>query len=148
MESIKNFVQLTEDVATSGQPKVEEFKLIADAGYEYIINLGMPDHPHAVKEEDRVISELGINYIHIPVKFDSPTKEEVRFFCNLMAFLKGKKIFVHCIMNYRVSAFMYHYLSKVEKYSDEMSRSLIFDHWEPDPIWKELLSWSSTEIGL
>lgn len=148
MESIKNFVQLTEDIATSGQPGVEEFKLIAEAGYEYIINLGMPNHPDAVKEEDRVISELGINYFHIPVKFDLPTKEQVRFFCNLMAFLKGKKIFVHCIMNYRVSAFMYHYLSKVEKHSEEKSRSLIFDQWEPDPIWQELMSWSSEDIGL
>jgi len=148
MESIKNFVQLTEDVATSGQPGIDEFKLIAGVGYEYIINLGMPDHPDAVKEEDRVISELGLIYVHIPVKFDFPTKEQVRFFCNLMAFLQGKKIFVHCIMNYRVSAFMYHYLSKVEKYSEKKSRSPIFDQWEPDPIWQELMSWSSEEIGL
>jgi protein tyrosine phosphatase (PTP) superfamily phosphohydrolase (DUF442 family) len=148
MESIKNFVQLTDDVATAGQPKFSEFKEIERAGYNYIVNLGMLDHPHAVVEEDKVVSDLGLTYVHIPVAFDSPTKEQVRFFCNLMSSLKGSKVFVHCIMNFRVSAFMYHYLSKVEKLSEEQSKSLMFNYWELDPVWEELMSWSSADIGL
>ncbi len=148
MESIKNFIQLTSEVVTAGQPQIDEFKVIADAGYKYVINLGMSDHPHAVADEDKVVSELGLTYLHIPVVFDSPTKEQVRFFCNVMSALKGTKIFVHCIMNFRVSAFMYHYLSKVEKLAEDQSKSLIFNYWELDPIWEELKSWSSSDIGL
>ena len=148
MQLIKNFVQLTDHVATAGQPTLDEFQLIADSGYRYVINLGMLNHPHAVAEEDRVIAELGLTYIHIPVKFDAPTKEQVKFFCHLMDSLKGAKIFVHCIMNFRVSAFMYHYLSKVEQLNDEQAKSLMFDYWELDPIWSDVMSWTASDIGL
>jgi len=148
MNSIKNYVPLTDCIATAGQPTLDQFKLIADSGYEYIINLGMPDHPHAVSEQDKAISELGLTYIHIPVKFDAPTKGQVRFFCNLMASLRGSKVFVHCIMNFRVSAFMYHYLSKVERQGDDQARSLMFNYWKPDPVWEDLLLWTSEDIGL
>lgn len=148
MDSIKNFIQLTNDIATAGQPKEIEFKGIANAGYKYVINLGMLDHPHALAEEDKVVAELGLTYIHIPVAFDSPTKEQVRFFCNLMSSLKGTKVFVHCIMNFRVSAFMYHYLSKIEKLPEPEAKSLMFEYWELDPVWEELMSWSSADIGL
>ena len=148
MESIKNFVQLTDDVATAGQPKADEFSEIADAGYRYVINLGMLDHPHAVNDEDKIASELGLTYLHIPVAFDAPTKEQIRFFCNVMFLLKGQKVFVHCIMNFRVSAFMYHYLSKVEKLPEAQAKSIMFEYWELNPVWEELMSWSSEHIGL
>jgi protein tyrosine phosphatase (PTP) superfamily phosphohydrolase (DUF442 family) len=148
MESIKNFVQLTNEVATAGQPMPDEFKAIADAGYKYVINLGMLDHPHAIVEEDKIVSELGLIYLHIPVAFDSPTKEQVRFFCNAMSVLKDQKVFVHCIMNFRVSAFMYHYLSKVEKLTEAQAKSLMFEYWELNPVWEELMSWSSEDISL
>lgn len=148
MNSIKNLVQMTTNIATAGQPKEIEFIDIADAGYKYVVNLGMPDHPHAVASENKVIAELGMTYIHIPIAFDSPTKEQVRFFCNWMSLLSGTKVFVHCIMNFRVSAFMYHYLSKVEKLPESESKSVMFDYWKLDPVWEEFMSWSSTDIGL
>lgn len=148
INSVKNFVQLTTDVATAGQPRETDFKDIAEAGYKYVVNLGMPGHPHAVPSENKVVTELGLTYIHIPVVFDSPTKDQVRFFCNLMSSLKGSKVFVHCIMNFRVSAFMYHYLSKIEKLPESEAKSLMFEYWELEPVWKELMSWSSADIGL
>ncbi|GGX74299.1 protein tyrosine phosphatase family protein [Saccharospirillum salsuginis] len=148
MEAIRNYVQLTENIATAGQPRADQFEVIADAGYQYIINLGMPNHPDAVQEEDKLISELGLGYIHIPVKFDSPTKEQVRTFCKVLSALKDQRVFIHCIMNFRVSAFMYHYLSKIERKSEVKSRSIMFDHWDLEPAWKNLMSWSSRELGL
>lgn len=148
MESIKNYVQLTENIATAGQPTLEEFELIADAGYKYVINLGMPDHPHAVKGQNEKIADLGLIYVHIPVKFDSPTKQQVKFFCELMTKLRTEMVFVHCIMNFRVSAFMYHYLSKIEKLTDKESKSLMFDYWELDPVWAEFMSWSAEDLGI
>jgi protein tyrosine phosphatase (PTP) superfamily phosphohydrolase (DUF442 family) len=148
MESITNFVQMTSRIATAGQPKADEFKSIAEAGYNYVINLGMLDHPHAVVEENKLVSDLGLTYLHIPVVFDSPSKEQVRFFCNVMSVLNEHKVFVHCIMNFRVSAFMYHYLSKVEKLPEVQAKSLMFEYWELDPVWEELMSWSSEKIGL
>jgi protein tyrosine phosphatase (PTP) superfamily phosphohydrolase (DUF442 family) len=148
MENIKNFIQLTDDIATAGQPTEEQFQLIADAGYQHVINLGMPDHPHAVSTEDKILAELGINYIHIPVRFDSPTKTQVTFFCQVLSALKSKKVFVHCIMNFRVSAFMYHYLRHVEERAEQESKSLMFNYWQLDDVWRDLMNWTADELNL
>ena len=52
------------------------------------------------------------------------------------------KIFVHCVVNFRVSAFMYHYLKLAKGYTDEDARSPMFEKWAPymDDVWANLLS--------
>ena len=148
METIRNFVQLTENFGTAGQPTVDQFSTIAAHGYKHVINIGMPDHPDALPNEGEVVSALVMNYIHIPVPFESPTPDHVKLFCNLLAQIKHEKVFIHCIMNYRVSAFMYHYLSKVENLDEIKSRSVMFQKWKPEPAWEEVMSWTSSDIGL
>jgi len=113
MKRIRNYVQSLPDIATSGQPVKEQFREIAKGGYAIIVNLAMPDHHDSIENEGKIITELGMIYFHLPVPFDKPTREHVRIFCRIMAALTGKKIWVHCIMNYRVSAFMFHYLNKI-----------------------------------
>jgi len=39
MKSIINFVQVNDQYATSGQPQEKDFSLIAQAGYNHVINL-------------------------------------------------------------------------------------------------------------
>jgi len=148
MERIRNFVQLTENFGTAGQPSADQFSIIAENGYLHVINIGMPDHPDALSNEGELVSGLGMNYVHIPVPFDNPTPEHISLFCNLISQIKRDKIFIHCIMNHRVSAFMYHYLSKVEKRNESDSRSIIFQKWDMEPAWKKVMSWSATDLGL
>lgn len=148
MKNIKNFVQLTESIATSGQPTEEQFAMISKVGYEVVVNLAMPDHVESIGSEGRLVTEAGMAYFHIPVPFDHPTAEHIRLFCNVMRALKGKKVWVHCIMNYRVALFMFHYLNKVEGLSDSASMSPIFKSWQPNETWQKLLSLTSEEIGL
>ena len=148
MERIRNFVQLTENFGTAGQPTTEQFSIIAEKGYQHVVNLGMPDHADAIANEGELVSALGMNYIHIPVPFLNPTREHVRLFCNVLSQIKHDKVFVHCIMNYRVSAFMYHYLSKMENQVEDRSRSPIFKTWKMEPEWEEVMSWSTSDLGL
>jgi len=148
MERIRNFVQLTEYFGTAGQPLVDQFPIIAENGYQHVINIGMPDHPDALSNEGKLVSALGMTYIHIAVPFDEPTPDHVRLFCKILSQISHEKVFIHCIMNYRVSAFMYHYLSKIENRDESDARSIIFQQWNIEPIWKELMSWSSTDLGL
>ncbi len=148
MEKIRNFVQLTENIGTAGQPTADQFPIIAENGYKHVINLGMPDHSDALQNEGEIVSALGMNYIHIPVPFDNPSREHVRLFCRILSQLEKDKVFIHCIMNYRVSAFMYHYLRIIEHRDEAVSRSSIFKIWKMEPAWAELLSWSKTDIGL
>ena len=46
-----------------------------------------------------------MTYIHIPVDFEKPTDRDFDQFCSAMEQLKEVPVHVHCIANYRVSAF-------------------------------------------
>lgn len=148
MHRIRNFIQLTENIGTSGQPTTDQFSIIAQDGYKHVINIAMPDHEDAVQNESSIVTSFGMNYLHIPVPFQTPRVEHVRLFCNFLYPIRKDKVFIHCIMNYRVSVFMYHYLSKVEGKEEFDSKSPIFQKWSMEPQWKEALKWSRVEIGL
>jgi len=148
METIRNFVQMSENFGTAGQPTADQFSTIAENGYRHVINLAMPDHPEALANEGELVSALGMTYLHIPVPFDNPAPDQVGLFCKMLSQISHEKVFIHCIMNYRVSAFMYHYLGKIENRDDDNARSVMFQQWDMDPVWKELMSWSSSDLGL
>ncbi len=148
MKSIKNYVQLSPNIATSGQPTEKQIREISKAGYVAVVNVAMPNHSDSIKNEGQLVTELGMAYFHMPVPFEKPTNEHVRLFCKIMEALKGKKVWVHCIMNYRVSVFMFHYLNKIERLTPSESMSPIFKNWDPDSKWQDVLSLSSDEIGL
>ena len=148
MDSIKNFVQLTDRIGTSGQPTEKQFKIISGADYSVVINLAMPDHPESISTEGSIVTQLGMDYIHIPVPFDEPKPRHVKHFCEIMRLYEKQRVHVHCIMNYRVSAFMYHYLQKVVGLEEKHSRSAMFAEWKPDDVWVSLLQWNAHDIGL
>ena len=148
MERIRNFVQTTGNFGTAGQPSADQFPIIAENGYRHVINIGMPDHADALANEGQLVSALGMNYIHIPVPFDKPSRDQVGLFCKMLSQISHQKVLIHCIMNYRVSAFMYHYLSKIEGRDDNGARSVMFQKWDMEPVWTDLMTWSASDLGL
>jgi protein tyrosine phosphatase (PTP) superfamily phosphohydrolase (DUF442 family) len=148
MNSIKSFVQITDEIGTSGQPTRDQFRIIAEAGYKVVVNLAMPDHVDSLPDEGKLVTQLGMNYINIAVPFDNPKPAHVKYFCEILKSEVGQKVYVHCILNYRASAFMYHYLNKVVGLSHEESVSPMFNEWVPDMAWESLLNWDENKIGL
>lgn len=71
------------------------------------MNLGLHTHEKALPDEAANVSRLGMTYVHIPVDFQNPTDDDFDQFCAVMEQLKGVPVHVHCIANYRVSAFFY-----------------------------------------
>ena len=138
---IYNFVQLTPRIGTSGQPTAGQFATIAAAGYKGVINLAMPDSENAVADEGSKVSEQGMTYVHLPVPFDAPTAAHLAQFSKAMAMFDGQKVWVHCAMNLRVSAFMYHYLTQTEGLEESAARSPVLAKWEPrmDAVWQQFL---------
>ena len=139
LEKIRNFVALDDRIGTAGQPRADQFASVADAGYELVINLAMPDHEDSIDQEGSLVSALGMTYIHIPVPFDAPNESHLSQFLDIMQANRDRKVFVHCIMNYRVSAFIYHYYQRVEGRSEADSRSPMFGRWEPDAVWQSFI---------
>lgn len=150
LSDITNFVQLTEAVGASGQPTPAQFPEIAANGYTGLINLALPTSDNAVADEGSLVTSLGMSYFHIPVRFDAPTLGDLRLFILAMRALEGRKVWVHCAVNARVSAFMYHYLKHDKNYDEQRASSPVLLAWEPrmDAVWRSFMALSKEEIGL
>jgi len=109
-----NSHQSTEQIATSEQPDHSQFHWIADEGYEVAINLAMHDSNNAIPEEGSLVASLGMQYINIPVPFEEPTVQHLEEFIGILKVLAKRRIWVHCEVNARASAFIFHYLTKVK----------------------------------
>lgn len=138
IHAILNSIIINEMIGTSGQPLPSEFQIIAQANYKTVINLAMPDSDNALPEEGAFVSEAGMTYIHLPVPFDTPTKEHLTKFLQIMKSLEDEKVWVHCALNYRVSAFMYHYQRSILKRTEKECIPMI-DEWVPDEVWQQFL---------
>ena len=139
MKNILNYIKINELISTSGQPKIEEFDLIKDEGFEVVINLALCNASNAMENEDKVVTNLGMSYFHIPVDFENPKPSDLKLFINVMQSLGANKVWVHCAKNYRVSAFMYVYHKYVLKTPFENIDLSIFNIWNPDKSWQELM---------
>ena len=148
MEQILNFVQLTDSVGTSGQPTAEQFADIARAGYSAVVNLAVPDSHNAVANEGSLVTATGMTYVNIPVKWDDPTLRDLQRFIRTMRAFEWERVFVHCAMNLRVSAFMYHYLTIEKGLPAAQARSPILEKWEPkmDDVWKRFLELPAEDV--
>jgi len=138
IDHILNYIAISNEIGTSGQPSPNQFKDIADAGFTSVINLAMPDSTNALPDEGGFASEAGMNYFHIPVPFDTPKREHLILFLKLMKALEYEKVWVHCALNMRVSAFMKHYQSSVLKLANADCIPML-DSWEPDNVWQKFL---------
>ncbi|MEP4484979.1 MAG: protein tyrosine phosphatase family protein [Halioglobus sp.] len=139
--TILNYFQVTEHIASSGQPTEEQFNDIASDAYEVVINLAMPDHKNSIANEGSLVTSLGMTYIHIPVPFDAPSEEDFARFSGYMDALENKKVWVHCIVNARVSAFLFRYLQANRGFSAADAKTPLLEQWLPqmDNVWKEFI---------
>src|SRR5271156_4220555 len=108
-ETIYNWRRLDDRITTSGQPTEPQLADIRALGVRHVINLGLHSHEKALPDEAASVGRLGMTYIHIPVDFQNPTDGDFAQFCSAMEQLKDVPVHVHCIANYRVSAFFYRY---------------------------------------
>ena len=146
--AILNHFQVTENIASSGQPTVEQFEEIASFGYDVIINLAMPDHENSIANEGSLVTLLGMTYIHIPVPFDAPNEDHFATFCGYMDALEDKRVWIHCIVNARVSAFLFRYLQKCRSFTAAEAKTPILELWMPDmdDVWKAFISQAPEQL--
>jgi protein tyrosine phosphatase (PTP) superfamily phosphohydrolase (DUF442 family) len=137
LETIHNYLRLSERIGTSGRPLQEEFSAVQEAGFELVINL-LPDTEESTQEA-ALVQSLGMEYIQIPVWWDSPEMEDIERFFEVMEANPTRKIFVHCAANMRVSAFMYLYYLLREGMPAEEAAQNMHRIWTPNPIWERFL---------
>ena len=106
-EGIYNWRRLDGRVTTSGQPTEPQLADIQVLGVAHVVNLALHTHEKALPDEAESVRSLRMTYTHIPVDFQNPTEQDFGQFCAVMEQFKDAPIRVHCIANYRVSAFFY-----------------------------------------
>jgi len=65
-----------------------------------------------------------------------------------MAAFSDHKVWVHCVVNYRVSAFLYHYQLIVQSATEEQARKVILPSWQPNEVWQQFMAIPREEVAL
>lgn len=139
LSDIYNFRPIGERLGTAGQPTEGQFRAVREAGFEVVVNLALPTSDNALAHEGSLVSDLGMAYVHIPVDFKEPTAEDFSAFCGVMKAFEGRRVFVHCAANMRVSAFVFLYRVLVQNVSQTDAARDLHAIWEPDEIWADFI---------
>jgi protein tyrosine phosphatase (PTP) superfamily phosphohydrolase (DUF442 family) len=131
-EDIRAWQRLDALTTTSGKLDDVDVARLAAIGVKHVINLALDSHPEALADAGEKLAAVGIRYTHIPIPFDAPNDSHFEAFRG--ALIEGEPVHVHCIMNYRVSAFYYR-LNRDHRGMDEaQARALMEAQWTPDKI--------------
>lgn len=125
---IRGWQRLSARITTSGKLDPGDPARLAAIGVRRVVNLALADHPEALADEGALMADAGIAYSHIPVPFDAP---EASHYAAFKAALAGDDpVHVHCIMNWRVSAFFY-LLHREQGMAEGEARAIMAQQWDP-----------------
>ncbi|ARD28621.1 hypothetical protein EA756_12490 [Acinetobacter lactucae] len=140
LSQIPAFSIIHEHLFSSAQPSVEQLKLIKEYGCSTVINLALTNAPNHIENEDRICLDLGLNYIHIPIDWETPSAEQCLLVLDLIDHLvQNEIIWVHCSKNDRSSCLMYVYRQFYMNMDMPTSQDLLHEIWEPNETWTGLI---------
>lgn len=101
---IRNFLQVTPEFCTGGQPRIEHFAKLKAEGVKAVLNLRTPSE-HRAEEERSAVEQAGLKYFNIPVIYRNPTDAQVDEFLEITDDAANRPMFIHCTAAIRVGAF-------------------------------------------
>lgn len=146
--SLLNRIDYSPSFTTSGQPTEAELALIAAAGYDQVIFLAFTNHPKAIAHEDEMVRGLGLQFIHIPVEWESPSLGDFAAFAAVMQAHGGGRTLVHCEVNFRASVFGFLYQVLYEGADLDEAMSLMQSIWVPNTTWEAFIARVISDKGI
>ena len=125
---------------TSGQLSESDISRLPGIGIEIVINLATPSSSNALAGEAEMVASEGISYFQIPIEWENPELDQLEQFFRLMTAFEGRKLWVHCAKNMRVSAFVYLYRRIVREEDDAVAAWPMREVWEPNNIWRAFIN--------
>jgi protein tyrosine phosphatase (PTP) superfamily phosphohydrolase (DUF442 family) len=129
-DQMRSFQRLDAGTTTSGRLVDADLAALQAMHVAHVINLAMADHPEAWADADAKLAAAGIAYTHVPVPFDAPSEAHYQAFCAALGAQPGP-VHVHCIANFRVSAFFYR-LHRERGMDEGSARALLHAQWAPE----------------
>jgi len=147
LETVRNFQIVDETLSSAGQIAYDQIPLLAEEGYEVVVNLAIADERRN-GQEGFLVAQNGLTYVHIPVDWERPELEDVEMFFDVMQANEGRHVFVHCFANMRASAFVYMYRTLVEGVPEEEARATMNEVWDPGEMdqWSTLIRQAQAEL--
>jgi protein tyrosine phosphatase (PTP) superfamily phosphohydrolase (DUF442 family) len=141
-DDIPCWQRLNDRTTTSGRIAPGDIKRLSDIGVCHVINLALADSPGGLVDEARLIAEQGLRYTHIPVPFDAPDEAQFQAFCAAYV-AEPEPVHIHCILNWRVSAFFYRY-HRANGMAEGDARAIMEQQWQPQtsdhPAWAQFIA--------
>ncbi len=141
MKGIFNYLYWNERLSSSGMPTPEQLKEIAAAGKQVVINLATEKSEGSIPNEKELVNALDMRYIHIPVDWNDPTRENLNDFFTAMEFHRNDDVFVHCQANFRASGFISMYRIQRLGLKKEEVFAVMHQMWDPKdfPVWRKFI---------
>lgn len=139
LSHILNWRRMNDLITLSGQPTETQLGEIKATGVTHIINLGPHHNKGALKDEAGSVNALGMEYIYIPVEFETPQESDFTQFCAALDELEDAKVHIHCIYNARVTAFVYKLSLQGRGISREAAFAMMDSIWRPGADWAEFI---------
>jgi len=131
-EHITNWQRLDARTTTSGRLVADDVSALAAIGVRHVINLAPDGEGNgSLSGEAELLAEQGIRYSYIPVPFLAPEESQFETFCRAFE-ADDEPVHVHCIANWRVSAFFYRYNRDVRGMDEPAARALMERQWSPE----------------
>ena len=147
LSQIKNFQFIHERLFSSGQPTAEELKQIKEYGIGTVINLAESDAEHALPHEDKICLDVGLNYIQLPISWETPSSDQCLLLLDLVNhLLENQMVWVHCSNNSHVSSLMYLYRQYFMDVDIATAQDLLHDIWKPNETWTGLIHAVSLQL--
>lgn len=140
IKQITNFLLINENLLTGGMPTADQLRALKNEKVDFVINLAIENSSNATPNERNILNRIGISYQNIPVIWENPKISDLIQFFSVMDANKSKRLFVHCVLNMRVSVFVYLY-NVIQKHIDpEIAILNLRKIWEPDYIWQKFIN--------
>jgi len=139
VSDILNYRSYSPTFSSAGQPTREQLPLIKEAGYERVIYIAFSTVGPAIPEEDQLVKELGLDYLHIPVDFNNPTIRDFNAFADAMRREPDSKTLLHCQVNARATAFSFLYRVIYDNVPVEEAKSVMNSVWQPNAVWRDFI---------
>jgi len=137
LDDLINYRAYSDTLSSSGQPTVEQFQRVREAGFERVVFLAFSDHEGSLEHEDRVIKDLGMEFVQIPVDWETPSVNDYALFAGALDRAEPKKTLVHCQVNFRASSFSFLYRVLHEGVPMDVAKEDLDSVWVPNDTWRD-----------
>lgn len=139
VEDIVNYRAYSPGFSSSGQPSAGQLAELEKAGFERIVYVAFSDHRNSLPNEDRLVKDLGMEYVHIPVDWESPTAADFALIAAAIDQPPARRTLLHCQVNFRASAFAFLYRVLYEDVPVVEAKADMNSVWTPDDTWRRLI---------